>query len=200
MVRVSFLLFALALMLFACENGRKETTYYFPMDSLVEAQVFTLFESGGRLSKEAVIGDKHEQAGMVNDTTGWRNELSIFAQLNDINKASNRGLYRVEKGKRDVNSNLLIYSMECTEPRPVEYLKIYYLGDLKNLRKIEARYHEEDLLLSSARLLSSTRELTMNFENINNKIVLTSYSITGGQKTMLGDSVQFSVNGMITLP
>lgn len=187
-------------MLFACENERKETAYYFPMDSLVEAQVFTLFESGGRLSKEAVIGDKHEQGAMVNDTTGWRNELSIFAQLNDINKASNRGLYRVEKGKRDVNSNLLIYSMECTESRPVEYLKIYYLGDLKNVRKIEARYHEEDLLLSSARLLSSTRQLTMNFENINNKIVLTSYSITGGQKTMLGDSVQFSVNGMITLP
>lgn len=199
-MRSIFFFLAVAVLVWACKNERKQTVFYYPIDSLIEAQVFYLSESHASLSKKATIDGEHDEIVTPKDTTGWRHELNVFAQLNDINKPSNYRKYRVETGKRDANSNLLVYSMESNDSLPVDYLKIYYLSDLNNIRKIEARYHEENSLLGKARLLSSSRLLTMNFENINNKIVLTSYSITGGQKTLLGDTVQFSVNGMITLP
>jgi hypothetical protein len=193
-VRGTFLFLAIAVLLGACDNKRGEIHSYYPVDSLIEAQVSYLAESHASLTKEATIGTNQEDVILSKDTTGWRHELEVFAQLNDINKPTNIGKYHIEPGLKDINSNLLVYSMESTDARPVVFFKIYYLGNRGNIRKIEARYHEQNSLLTSI------RNLTMNFEGINNKIVLTSYSITGGQKMLLGDSVQFSVNGMITLP
>jgi len=197
-VRFTILLIAVVLLFTACENQRSNATRYYPVDSLVEAQVFYLYESKARLTKTATIGANHEQTTTTKDTTRWRHELAVFAQLDDINKPSNAAMYNVENGSPDVNSNLLVYALEAKDdpehPIPVVLFKVYYLGNLNNIRKIEGLYREENSLLTSS------RKLSMNFENINNKIVLTSYSVTGGQKMLMGDSVQYSVTGMITLP
>jgi hypothetical protein len=39
----------------------------------------------------------------------------------------------------------------------------------------------------------------MEFQEIEGQTVLVSYSIEGGQKMFLGDSVQFSVKGTVTI-
>lgn len=193
-MRLAIVLLLIVSFFSACENKSNTYNTYYPIDSLVEAQVQYLSGAQATLLKEATLDAARERKTTLNDTTGWRHELAVFAQLNDINKPSNKGKYRVERDVNDLNSNLLIYSLESTEPRPVMFLKVYYLDHLPNIRKIEGLYREE------TSLLSSTRQLSMNFQNINNKIVLTSYSVTGGQKMLLADSVQFAVNGMITLP
>jgi hypothetical protein len=192
--QVVFILF-IVVALASCEVKRTDTKYYYALDSVLDEQVKSLTLSHATLLKKASIDGKEESTSLIpKDTTRWKYELDVFAELNDINKPANVGKYRTVQGVKDANSNLLINSIESTEQLPVVFLKVYYLDNLSNIRRIEGLYREE------SSLLKSVRQLSMEFQNINNKIVLTSYSITGGQKMLLGDSVQFSVNGMITLP
>ena len=189
-------LFVIALVfLSSCENKPGEIKYYYAVDSLLKNQTKFLSTSKAKLTKEAFIDGETESRSYVPKTdTAWQFELDVFAQLNDINKSTNVGKYRTARAVKDLNSNLLIYTIESTEKLPVSFLKVYYLDNLSNIRKIEGLYREE------SSLLTSSRHLAMEFQNINNKIVLTSYSIQGGQKMLLGDSVTFSVHGMVTLP
>lgn len=179
----------------SCENKRSDAKYYYAIDSILNEQTKFLTRSNASLTKEAFIdGAKEKKSYTPQTDIAWAHELDVFAELNDINKPANVGKYRTEQGLRDVNSNLLMYTIESTETLPVIFLKVYYLDNLSNIRRIEGLYREE------SSLLKSSRQLSMEFQNINNKIILTSYSIRGGQKMLLGDSVQFSVNGMVTLP
>jgi hypothetical protein len=192
--QIAFILLILVV-LSACETRHSDTKYYYALDSVLNEQVQYLTQSHATLTKKAAIDGKEESTSFIpKDTTRWKYELDVFAELNDINKSANVGKYRTERGVKDANSNLLIFKIESTEKLPVVFLNVYYLETLSNIRRIEGLYREE------SSLLKSSRQLSMEFQNINNKIVLTSYSITGGQKMLLGDSVQFSVNGMVTLP
>lgn len=183
------------IILSSCANKRSDTKYYYALDSLLSEQTKFLSNAKAKLTKKASLDERQETKSYVPASdTAWIHELDVFAELNDINKPANVGKYRTEPGIKDTNSNLLIYEIKSTEQLPVVFLKVYYLQNLSNIRKIEGFYREESTLLKSS------RQLTMEFQNINNKIVLTSYSILGGQKMLLGDSVQFSVNGMVTLP
>lgn len=179
----------------SCEEKRSDTKFYYPIDSLINAQVVYLVEANAKLSKQAAIDEKEENISFIpKDSAAWIHELDVFAELNDINKPTNVGKYRTQRGVKDLTSNLLIYAIKSTENLPVSYINVYYLNTLSDIRKIEAHVNQE------SDLLTSSRDLVMEFQNVNNKIVLTSYSIQGGQKLLLGDSVTFSVNGMVTLP
>jgi hypothetical protein len=171
---------------------------YYAVDSLLTVQVRHLTQSAASLTKTAVVGAQSETKTYTpkfdTASTAWKHELDAFFQLHDINKPSNAGKYTVVTNEQDRTSNLLVYSLTTTEDVPVAYYKVYYLNTLSNIRKIEAFYAEESVLLNSA------RKLTLEFQDIHNKIVLTSYSIVGGQKMLLADSVTFSVNGSITFP
>lgn len=189
------MLIATSVLLTSCENKQRSTRLYYSLDSLLNDQVQYLSQSNATLLKRASLDGKEETKSFVpRDTSAWKYEFDVFTQLNDINKPANMGKYRTARAVKDVASNLLIYTIESTEKLPVSFLKVYYLDNLSNIRKIEGSYREE------SSLLTSSRHLSMEFQNINNKIVLTSYSMEGGQKMLIGDSVQFSVHGMITLP
>lgn len=194
MKRILFILLTIVA-LSSCGHKRSDPKYYYAMDSILNKQTKFLANSKAKLTKKASIdGENETKSYTPKSDTAWAYELDIFAELNDINKPANAGKYRTEEGVKDMNSNLLIYTIESTEKLPVVFLKVYYLDNLSNIRRIEGLYREE------SSLLKNSRQLSMEFQNINNKIVLTSYSIAGGQKMLLGDTVQFSVNGMVTLP
>jgi hypothetical protein len=188
----SIILSAVFLLLFSCK--KEEATVYYPIDSLMEAQINYLAEHRALLTKKAEIDGKEDTSSFTpKDTTSWASELDIFTELNVINKPITMGSYTVERGINDTQSNLSILSFSTTEDLPIVYLKVYYLEKESNLRRIEALYHEENSLLKGSRLL------IMEFQEINDAIVLTSYSIEGGQKIFLGDSVKFSIQGTVTL-
>lgn len=189
---ISTILLSSVFLLFSCK--KEEVTVYYPIDSLMEAQIDYLAEHHALLTKKAEIDGKEDTSSITpKDTTAWASELDIFSELNVINKPITMGSYTVERGINDTQSNLSILSFSTMEDLPIVYLKVYYLEKESNLRRIEALYHEENSLLKGSRLL------IMEFQEINNTIVLTSYSIEGGQKIFLGDSVKFSIRGTVTI-
>lgn len=176
-----------------CERRRESFTFY-PIDSLVTAQVTTLTELQAELYKEAVLGQKRDTTiYSPSDTLAWLRELEIFRQLNAINKPVNKESYIVDDNLYDPGSNLTVKAFTSKEKLPVRSLRVFYDISIERPRRIEAVYAEENALYRSSRLL------VMEFQTFNNKTLLTSYSVNGGQKMALGDSVAFSVHGKIHL-
>jgi hypothetical protein len=159
---------------------------------LISEQVRHLAEIRAGLFKEALMGGEADTVRYVpGDTVAWLNELGIFRKLDIINKPVNKGSYLVSDGLLDPGSNLTVKAFTSLKKLPVVYLRIYYQGSIDKPRKIEALYDEANALYSSARLLS------MHFEQIEKRTVLTGYAIKGGQKLIFGDSVAFYISGKI---
>jgi hypothetical protein len=189
----SLLVISCAMTLSSCLTGKEESSFY-AIDSLVTRQLTELTELKARLDKTAVVQGKVDSVSYTpRDTTAWRKELDIFRQLDIINKPVNHGSYLIDDNQLDPGSNLTVKAFTSAEELPVRYLKIYYQKSVSKPRKIEALYNEENALYKSSRILS------LEFTQINNKTVLTSYSIDGGQKMIMGDSVTFLIKGNITI-
>jgi hypothetical protein len=191
---IHFILVAPVLLFISCSQQKEKSVMYYPIDSLLNAQVNYLTEAKAKLSKDADInGLKESKLVAPTDTAAWQHELDIFFALNTLNKPINVGSYIVVAAQPDSTSNLLINSFTTTEDLPVKYFYVYYLDNPSNIKKIVALYSETNSLLKESRVL------TLEFKEVYNKNILSSYSILGGQKMFLGDSVQFSVRGTISL-
>ena len=179
----------------SCESEKRSNTIYYPVDSLINSQINLLAVSKGVLSKKAEIdGVEESNTFTPKDSAAWAHELDIFSELNVINNSVTWGRYTINDNGKDSNSNLSVQSFTGKDTLPVVYLKLYYLKSPAKLRRVEALYREENSLLKGSRLL------ILEFQEIHNKIVLTSYSIEGSQQMFLGDSVKFSIKGTITIP
>jgi len=182
---------ALILSLTACSKNKKTKALY-PVDSLLNAQARYLSERKATVKKVVILDGKEEEISVTpRDMMAWRNELEIFITLDVINKPVNKNFYSVEEFS-DSKSNLMVKSFTTKEEDlPVKYFKIYYQHKPSRLRKLEAQFNE------MTSLYKTSRELTMNFQQFGDTVVLTSYSIVGGQKMMLDDSVQYRISGSL---
>lgn len=174
----------------ACVTDRPSATLY-PVDSLVSAQIHLLVRIGAALEKEALFDGEHDTVVYRPDSTAWKKELDIFLELDNINKPVNRNNYEVSDGLRDSGSNLLIKEFKSTEKQPIVYLKVYYQGALSRPRKIDALYEEINPMFKSR------RQLTMRFDQVGDETVLTAYSVQGGQRIVLSDSISYYINGKV---
>jgi hypothetical protein len=181
----------LLVLLVSCTSNPPKTGELYGIDSLLAQQIGFLSKRAESISKASILnGEDHTVLQSIKDSVAWKKELEIFEALDLVNKPVNRALYQVSIDA-DTKSNLKIRSISTTEDLPVRYLKLYYHGSPDRLKKLEARYEESNLLYRSA------RDLTITFEEIGGKAVMTSYSISGGQKMFLDDSVQYDINGQI---
>ena len=191
--RLFYVAIVLITLVFLSCSEETKTAGLYNVDSLFKTQIDYLVGHEALISKKAVLNGV-EQITTINpkDSLAWNEELAIFFELDVVNKPIHKSIYKVEE-YADSRSNLRVKSFSTTEDLPVRFLKVYYQNSLSQLRKIEAQYNEANSLYSSKRFL------TMEFENVYNKTILTSYSITGGQKMFLDDSVQYNITGNIVL-
>ena len=184
---------SIALMFGACERPAQTQTEHFNIDSLITTQVVDLSSLNTSLAKSGIInGVKQDTVLSSLDTAAWKRELDIFSEIELFNKPAYRVSYEVKDGLRDASSNLTIRAFQTTEDLPVRYVKLFYLENLNKLRKIEALYQQDNALMKTQ------RKLIMEFSDVYNKNILTSYSVEGGQKMFAGDSVHFVINGTVT--
>jgi hypothetical protein len=187
----TFTILLCCLLISACSNQNQRTGHLFNIDSVIQNQI------GGFINGKATVRKKVVLNGVEKITTiqpkngdDWNKELAIFLELDIINRPINRNSYKVED-LADLESNLRIKSYTATEDLPVKFLRIYYHKNTSDIRKIEAAYNSTNSLYSSGRLL------TLEFEDISGNPVLTSYSVDGGQKMFLDDSVQYTIDAGI---
>jgi hypothetical protein len=193
-VKIFFSVILLVVLCSACKNSKSKSGKYFAIDSLVKEQVKYLSAANATITKESLLNHKADTSIFSStDTALWSKELDAFLQLKDINKPIHNGAYTVEDNLVDTQSNLKVKLFSGTPEQNVRWLKLYYFESLSKIKKVEARFDEENPLYKSERLL------TMEFQELNNKTMLTSYSIKGGQKMFMGDSVEFSIRGKIKI-
>ncbi len=193
MHRSNILVIACALLLVSCQKKEQAEALY-NVDSLLNGQVQALMEFNASLHKQASINEMvQDTTFQPTDTLSWHNELTIFNEIDLINKSINKENYLITDGIPDEASNLLIREYKSTKEIPLVFLKLYYLDTPDKLRKLEAEYHQQNALLASRRIM------LMEFSDVYNKNILTSYRIEGTQKIVLGDTVYFTKSGTIKL-
>ncbi len=180
--------------LLACQEVESvEQGEYYNVDSLISAQYALLAESGPSISKIATIDGDTSSTEFTPDTTQWVTELSIFRRL-ELNKPKWKGRYTVVDSD-DPFSNLRVraFSIDHREAE-VKYVKLYFLNNISQLRKLEARWVEKNPIYQSQ------RDMTLRFDDIKDQIVLSEYEISGSQKMMLRDEVNFNVKVLVNHP
>jgi hypothetical protein len=192
--QVALLLVAFALVLLSSCERPVTQRYYYNVDSLLLEQITVLAKTQAVLRKHAEMNAiEHDSTYTPADSAGWAKELDIFTEIGIINKPINRGSYTVTDGHPDEFSNLTIREYSANKPLPLLYLKTYYLDHPSKLRKIEALYEQENVLLKSR------RKLVLEFTDVYQKNILSAYSIKGSQKMLAGDSVHFVITASVLL-
>lgn len=179
------------IVLTAC-SGRKAITKndFYNFDSLVTTQVAKL--KGFELNKSVSIDTTQDQTHLTPDSSQWANELEIFRQLAQVNKATFRDAYTVND-IRDTNSNLTVREIKAQRDVPVSLVKLYYLRTPDDLRKVEATFVEENALYTN------TRKMMMELVRLNNTNLVHRYRVESIQKFMVSDSVRFVIAGEVAM-
>ena len=188
------LVLLLPIFMLSCEGVTPASSdEYFDVSGLLEDQYELLSTGRAALSKLAIMGDDTAVVQISPDSVRWKDELVIFERI-DINKPKWRGQYQVIT-EEDKFSNLQVRTF-ITENKQAEvkYLKLYYLGEVANLRRIEAEWQENNPIYKSQ------RKLTLLFEDISGDIVISGYRIDGEQKMMLQEAVSFKIEVEATYP
>lgn len=162
---------------------------YYDLNGLIDQQLVWLIELNPKIQKTAVLNGILESSSMHLDSVQWARELKIFRDA-DLNKSRLRQEYRIVEDLSEPTSNLKIRLYEAInkEMMEVEYLKIFYVEEEDDLRKLEASVREKNALFSSKKMLYMTFE-----DNGNGSIKIIHFKIEGHQKMILMDTVKFSL-------
>ena len=180
-----------AVLLVSCSHENlKYDKPYFDFDSLVQGQVQKIGLAKANLIKKTFLNGEKDSTTVVPDTTQWKHELDAFQQLDIINKPLFKGMYH-SKDQEDDHSNLLVRSYSTKMKSPVPEVKFFYLEGYKKLKRIESVFNESNVLYSTS------RKLTLEFEEKEGEPIISRYRVQGFQKMILSDSVKFLIEGTL---
>lgn len=142
------------------------------------------------LTKTASVGLTLSDTTIVPTRRFWETEFETFQALDLINKRLYQDSYRSEGPLDDPRSNLSIQRYISAES-PLTLLTLFYSGKLQRVRKIEGIVQED------TQLYHAHRTLTLEFDEVDGKPLITHYQVLGYQELALGDTLHFSIRGVI---
>ncbi len=167
----------------SCEENKESVRQlhaYFNLDSLLEQQVFVLYDRGAEVQKVVRMDGEEEVRTFVPDTSQWRDEFAIIKDFN-INKPYYVGSFNEVK-----KAGKVIFQPN-SEDLAVTQFELTYSED--ELIRIESFLDEEKYIYTNK------RKLTMEFA----EGLLKSYQIDGSQKMILQDEVDYVISGSISV-
>lgn len=154
---------------------------YFPLDSLLDAEVAYLTAQRAALQKQVVMDDQQEHQSLRPDSSQWNDEFVIIRDFS-LNKPHYVGAY-----KQTAQDNTVLLELKDDIDAPVKSFLLAY--EDKNLKQIKATYFEDKTIYQHKRLL------TLDF--VNNR--LKAYTIKGFQKMVLKDTITYSISGKVSI-
>lgn len=163
------------------EGARVQRNKYYPVDSLLEAQVKELNKSGPRLLKTEKVNMTEKVSNV--DSVSWKNELELFRQL-DLNKPSSVDLYVSERAPE---SNSITYRKKPDTEAAMIYVRIHF-DSAGQIESLEGQYKDQNALYLN------DRYLRMEFSSEHR---LAAYTLLGKQKMLFEDTVRYSLHARL---
>lgn len=176
----------------ACgSNGLKETptNEYYDVAGLIKNEIQLLDSLNPAVDKEVTIDGEKENSTLHFDSLGWAHELEVFTLI-DINEPVLKDEYDAFESKLD-SGRVLTYRAK-KKSLGVENIHLTF-NNSNQLQKLEATYSEKNALYTS------TRDLEMHFQPLGKQVAVSQYAITGKQKMILKDPVNFTIKSKVKL-
>lgn len=158
---------------------------YYDVQALLTANEETLRQMDVSLRKEAVFAGEAEETLISLDSAALAGELEVFREL-DINKPVLSGRYQLEETL--VNGQRLIsYEADDKEVLNINFLKIYKNAETGEVERLEALYSNKNMLYNSTRLLS------LQYEQVNDKMLPRYYTVEGVQKMIFNPQEKYRI-------
>ncbi|KYG83507.1 hypothetical protein [Roseivirga echinicomitans] len=191
-MKLKNLVFLLSLLLFGCSVGKKSepirTGTYFDLVELLDEQIAAFEEERPTLTKELSVNGETDQVIVQFDSAKqWKEELGLFYQA-DINKLGLETSYVTEELSTGTDIKKVIDSAKTDRPsvRSIEYN--YRADRLESIRII---------MKDENPVYKFEKELSLYFNVVQGKSVLSSFTISGDQSMILKDELNYSLKAKI---
>ena len=188
-VRGFFLLVSLALL--SCRPQKLAPAKpLLNIDSLLDTHELSLIRKAASLEKISSVNNSVHTTLFNSADVNWKQELESFRIISIINKPTYHNRYKIEVAP-DGKSNLMVKSWISKESIPIKSLKIYYLENPYQIKRLESVYEQKNLIFTS------TKQLTLDFSLLGSNPTPDNYEIKGYQKFIWGDVQYYYLTGHI---
>ena len=173
---MKWLILFVALTLFSCRKQLPVLpVLQINVDSLLDYHIRNLRSGDYSLEKVSRVGNHKATTSTHSKEINWSNELEAFRLISLINKPIYSDRYEVREAP-DEKSNLTIKSWTAKEPLPITSLKVFFLKQPYQIKRMEAVIEQSNFVFSSS------KELSLDFHVLGTRPTPGGYKISGQQK------------------
>lgn len=158
---------------------------YYDVQGLLAANEEALRQMDVRLQKRASFAGEVEESAIGLDSAALAEELDVFREV-DINKPVLSGRYHTTTSLVD-GRELITYEADDKEALNVNYLKIYRNAENGVVERMEALFSNKNMLYNSTRMLS------LQYREVNGRMLPHYYTVEGVQKMIFSEQEEYEI-------
>jgi hypothetical protein len=188
-MRLLILIFTITL--FGCQPQPQQEAkqLWFNLPGLVDVLVLNMSAQSRPATKFFRLNsEKEAKEYESSDSTFWATELAKLKEIN-LNSPQVRDIISIKRSIKDDKSNLLIneYSVAANNMTALKKLKIYYLTDTSEIRKIYAELSSNNFIEKSA------TKINLWLNSYNNQLLIDSLEIMVEDRTLMQSPREYTI-------